>query len=58
MRGLSPKFVYQDGERILIDVRRAALAGAREVEVRYCEDTNKINVEVRKTSPDRKVEST
>jgi hypothetical protein len=28
VRGLNPKFVMQDGERILIDVRRAALWGA------------------------------
>ena len=53
MRGLSPQFVYQDSERIVIDVRRAALAGAREVEVSYDEDANKITVEVRKASPDR-----
>ncbi len=49
MSGLNPKFVYQDGERILINVRRAALAGAREVEVRYCEETNSIQCVVRKT---------
>jgi hypothetical protein len=48
MRGLNPKFLYNDGERVFIDVRRAALAGAREVEVCYVEATNTISVKVHK----------
>ena len=53
MRGLSQKFVYQDAERIVVDVRRAALAGVREVEVSYDEDTHRINVEVLKTRKEK-----
>jgi hypothetical protein len=48
VRGLNPKFVMQDGERILIDVRRVALWGAREIEVRYDEPSNSIKCEIRK----------
>jgi hypothetical protein len=54
VKGLNPKFLYQDGERILIDVRRAALAGAREIEVSYDEVANKITVEVRKQLQSKK----
>lgn len=46
---LDPKFVYQDGERVLIDVRKAALAGAREIEVYHDAEANAIKVVARKS---------
>lgn len=45
----NPKFAHKDGERIVIDVRRAALAGAREIEVFFREETNSIECVIRKT---------
>ncbi len=43
------KFFKQENGKILIDVRRAALAGAREIEVSYELVMNSIQVDVRKT---------
>jgi hypothetical protein len=44
-----PKFLYQDGERIIVDIRKAALAGAREVEVTFDKEANTIAVDIRKS---------
>jgi hypothetical protein len=53
MRGLKVNFLQRDDEKVLIDVRKAMLAGAREIEVYYDEPTNNITVEVRKTRGER-----
>jgi hypothetical protein len=49
MKVKGPKFLRRDDERVVIDVRRAALAGVREVEVFYDAATHEIAVEVRKS---------
>jgi hypothetical protein len=41
------KFLYQDDNRIVVDVRKAMLAGAKEVEVSFAEEGNSVKVEVR-----------
>jgi hypothetical protein len=46
-------FVSQEDGKILIDVRKAALVGAREIEVYLDEETNTHHVEIRKTRSER-----
>lgn len=46
---MNVKFLHQTDDRVVIDVRRAMLAGAREVEVGYEPVTQSIQVNVRKT---------
>jgi hypothetical protein len=43
------KFIKQDESGIVVVVRKAALAGAREIEESYEPVTNRIQVDVRKT---------